>query len=154
MTWIAQGTNDWSYWTPSLTATGSNPTGYVNLNLENIYQRNGDLVTVRFRVYTSSTSGNSIGTGSWRLSLPVQPKHSAGHVACGDWYLYNSQQDAWNISWFGWVALHSTSQSTSTVEFVPQYHTSGGNSLSVLPTGISYPTRYVDFGGQFFYEAL
>lgn len=150
MTWIAQSTSDWTTWTPTLTATGSNPSGFSASGGTNVYQRLGDLVVVRYYLYTPSSGGNSVGTGEWRMSLPVQPKHSAGYVACGNYYVYNADSSAY--AWYGNVALHSTSQSASTVAFVAPF--SSGNSIYTLPISFSYPSATFSLNGQLFYEAL
>lgn len=152
--WVKLSSTEWTSYTPVLTATGTNPTGFSATGTASYYQRHGDLVIVSAAMYTPSSTGNSVGTGNWRLSVPVQPKHSGDYQAIGYYYLYNSQGDAWNVLIHGFVSLHSTSQSASTVEFVPPYYTAGGNSLSALPSGISYPTRYMSWNAKFFYEAL
>jgi len=150
----APHSSDWTTYTPTLTATGTNPTGFSPLGTASHYQMIGDLVIVSAAMYTPASSGNSVGTGNWRLSVPVQPKYSGTYQAIGYYYLHNSEVVGENVLNHGVVALHSTSQSTSTVEFVLPYHSAGGNSLSVMPSGISYPTMYMSWTAKFFYEAL
>lgn len=152
--WVKLSPTEWTSYTPTLTATGTNPTGFSVTGTASYYQRLGDLVIVSAAMYTPSSTGNSAGTGNWRLSVPVQPKHSGNYQAIGYYYLYNSQGDAWNALQHGFVALHSASQSTSTVEFIPPHHTAAGNSLSAMPSGINYPTKYMSWNAKFFYEAL
>lgn len=145
---------NWTTYTPTLTATTTNPTGFSAVGTANHYQKKGDLVVVSAAMYTPSSTGNSVGTGNWRLSLPVQPKHGSTYQAIGYYYLYNSQGDAWNALVHGFISLHPTSQATSTVEFAQPYHSSGGNSVSVLPSGIFYTDKYMSWNAKFFYEAL
>lgn len=151
--WVKLLSDDWYSYTPVLTGTSTNPAGFEPTGSAKIYQRLGDLVVVSAAMYTPSTSGNSVGTGSWRLSLPVQPKHSSGNQAIGFYYLYNSSGIT-RYLYHGDVSLHSSSQADSTVEFVQSFHESGGNSISVLPSGIALPTNYMIWNAKFFYEAL
>lgn len=153
MPWTQQTFKDWTVWTPTLTATGTNPTGFSAYTNFNVYQKVGSLVIVRFGMATFANTGNSAGTGNWRLSLPIQPKHSSGYSACGDFYLYNSNNDAWNVAVCGEMTLHPTSQSTSTVEFVTVGNNST-NNLDVLPANLNYTSTVMMFNGQLFYEAL
>lgn len=135
-------------WYPILTATGTNPTGMYNLGDHNQYIQESGLVICRFGWYAPSTF--TLGTGSWRMSLPVQPVHSGGYNAIGEYYIFSSSVQA--VFKFGTVCLHPTSQSTSTVEFANNYNDAGGNSFSMLPSGIPFSEGSLVLRGQVFYE--
>lgn len=155
MTWTSVGGTSWTSFTPVLTGSGgTNPSTFTATGSKNRYQKIGSLVIVRFGLHTPTSTGNGVGTGAWRLSGFPTPKHGSEYSACGYWYMYNSQDDPWNVGIYGSVVLHPNSQSTSTVEFVTLANEANTNLINVLPTSINYPTRYMDFSGQFFYEAL
>ena len=62
-------TPGWTPFTPSLSATTTNPTLGTGSTAEGEYRSDGSLITVRFRfVFGSSMNA---GSGAYRISLPV-----------------------------------------------------------------------------------
>ncbi len=61
----------WTAWTPSLTSSGTTPT-FANVTAESRYTQIGDLVIGKGQVTVTA-----VGTGTYRLPLPVTPKSTA-----------------------------------------------------------------------------
>lgn len=65
----------WSAWTPSLTSSGTTPT-FANVTDESRYTQIGKTVTGKGQVTITA-----VGTGTYRLPLPVTPKSTATAAA-------------------------------------------------------------------------
>ncbi len=64
-------TGVWTAWTPSLTSSGTTPT-FANVTAESRYTQIGKTVTGKGQVTITA-----VGTGTYRLPLPVTPKSTA-----------------------------------------------------------------------------
>lgn len=76
----------WTSWTPTWTASGSNP-ALGNGTLVGAYKQIGSLVIARFKLTIGSSTTK--GTGNWRLSYPVTPNSAqvgaaVGSILCRD----------------------------------------------------------------------
>ena len=87
---VAQ-TGAWRSWTPSLTASTTNPTLGTASRAEGIYVKLGRLVVANF-VIQFGTSGTNAGSGFYRINLPVaaaQQLTNVGDYVLGDVRLFN-----------------------------------------------------------------
>lgn len=66
----------WTAYTPAWTSTGTAP-ALGNATVDAAYQQFGK--TVRFRIFITLGSTSTVGTGSYRFSLPVTAKMGARH---------------------------------------------------------------------------
>ncbi|MFD0902325.1 hypothetical protein [Actinomadura sediminis] len=86
------GGSEWSTYTPTLTATSSNPTLGTGSTAQGRYIRYGRMVTctawIRF-----GTSGVSVGSGFYEISLPVLARTQTVGRRTGSGYLYDSSND-------------------------------------------------------------
>jgi hypothetical protein len=81
----------WRSWTPSLTASTTNPTLGTASRAEGIYVKVGRLVVANF-VIEFGTSGTNAGSGFYRINLPVnaaQQLTNVGDYVLGDVRLFN-----------------------------------------------------------------
>lgn len=85
------GNGAWTSWTPTLTTGGTNPTLGTGSSATGKYLRLGNLVIARFFI-TFGTSGVAAGSGTYRVSLPI---NSAAHgEMSGSLFLYDSSAAA------------------------------------------------------------
>lgn len=134
-------------WTPSLTSTGTAPSGWTGDSNTSVWQRFGDLVVVRGRI-THATNASQ-GTGWWKTSLPVRPKCRTDYQVAGDWY-YNDN----GLSSFGHMLLDVSSYNNSVAWFGTIMY--ANSTYKFLGPG-SITNDYSDAGSinfWLFYEAI
>lgn len=89
---VAQ-TGAWRSWTPTLTASTTNPTLGTNSTAAGIYVKLGRLIVAQFAIQFG-TSGTAAGSGAYRISLPVAAAQqfvaAAGFHTVGSVRLFNS----------------------------------------------------------------
>lgn len=94
------GVDGWTAYTPSLTASSSNPTLGTGSTAAGVYIRIGRLIIGNARV-AFGTSGTAAGTGTYRVSLPVTPRNYATTpppVVGGGWIYDASANSLWLVS--------------------------------------------------------
>lgn len=125
---VPDGVTSWKTYTPALTAVTTNPTlGTGSLALGRYY-RLGDLVTVHVKI-VFGTSGVAAGTGSYRVSLPVnasvptnwsfRPAGQVGlyDVSTGTNYAGRAYQDGTNATRIGMQTHGATGEVGAAVPF-------------------------------------
>ncbi len=133
-------------WTPSLTSTGTAPSGWAGDSAASVWQRSGDLVIVRGKI--NHTANASQGTGTWKTSLPVRPKCLTDYQVAGDWYYHDN-----GLAAFGHMVLNVDSYNSSVAWFGTIMY--GNSTWKFLGPG-SITNDYSDAGSLnywLFYEA-
>lgn len=91
------GVDAWTSYTPTLTASTTNPTLGSGSTQAGAYTRIGRIIIGRARIQFG-TSGVAVGSGTYRISIPVAPI-SAGEVIVGTGRFYDiSADDLWVLS--------------------------------------------------------
>lgn len=74
-------------WSAVLGATTTDPTGWTRDGVATFYQRHGKLIRARF--YFTAGASATIGSGTWRIALPVTAASHQSDQAAGEAYYYD-----------------------------------------------------------------
>ncbi len=89
----------WVAWVPALTASGTSPTLGAGSTADGWYIRTGNIVHATFRIIFG-TSGTAAGSGTYRISVPVNVANSYASAPLGSGWIYDSSgYDRYLISW-------------------------------------------------------
>jgi hypothetical protein len=86
----------WTAWTPTLTATTTNPTMGTGATRNGNYTRFGRTIHGQLHIIFG-TSGSAAGSGTYEVSLPVAPTPGSNRII-GSGFVYNSSANTlWTI---------------------------------------------------------
>jgi hypothetical protein len=127
----------WTSYTPAWTSSGTAP-ALGNGTLTGAYSQWGKVVNFRFDLTLGSTS--TMGTGSYRFSLPVAAKSlSTSHGILLSGYLENA-----GVAPYGAVGARMTSGSTTTIEIL-HWSNVGNGQVNVVGQTLPFTWGDADF---------
>lgn len=136
----------WTAYTPTLTASTTNPTMGTGSVVSGYYMQIGKIVFYRF--YLSFGTGMTAGTGSYEISLPVTAAATggAGPNTVGSLFIYDSSA---NIAYTGLVG----NVGTNTAKLTDIYYAQG-TTLTAMGAAAPWTWAVSDqIRGAIVYEA-
>lgn len=110
----------WTTYTPTLTASTTNPTLGSGSTVFGSYSQVGKIVTVKF-MFIFGSSGTNAGSGTYRVSLPVTPVGDS--IPSGNIFIFDSSTSN------AWTGCMGSIQSAGYMDQI--WYASGGALASV-----------------------
>lgn len=150
MTRVGQNWGDWQRWTPTLTATTTNPTLGTDATQDGAEISEGTLIRWKARIVLGT--GATAGTGYYQLPLPYEPDLAHAVVGAGT----IAEGEAPNMPWPVMVALAPALAVSLSAEPAHPFLFLGDRSRAINAIGAAIPGEWeagdiIDVCG--FYEA-
>lgn len=134
----------WIAYTPTLTASITNPTLGTGSTQTGHYCQNGKLVFVRFVITFGAGGGAAAGSGTYRINYPITAAANQGTRVAGTGYLFDNSA---NAAWFTLIYGNNT----TTAQFLYQ---AGAGTYGIASAAAPMTWAAGDsIDGYFTYEA-